>query len=389
MAVKKKKTIAEHVAAGGKLPGEKGFDKKAVEKDVAARKPAPTKKKESLDFNIGKPKAFGTGAVDIITPKTFTSKEEAIKGLKRTGIAAAAVGAAVGVGAAASALLGGGAVATISGGPWTNPQWNYLSSQLSGSGYIWGKSAIAQAAKVGTSGISKVATGTAGKIAVNAATKAATTTWLSKLAAFATNPTVIVSGLIGAIGSYPFAGFIKEEALQTLGFGIRTATASGDIEGAEEAIALQKEILDPSMWDEIKNGIPYANVLNQLGDFYKSAETKLSIDEKMVSDMKTQIETGESDDDKWKRLRQEQADQEKANIDYYNQERKKMVEFEREAAKEARDADAKFWAKEREKQREKEEEDRKAIADFWQAYRKESAKIAEDNRPSKLNFGLI
>ena len=40
---KKRKTIAEHVAAGGKLPGQKGFNKAAVERDVASRKAvAPT-----------------------------------------------------------------------------------------------------------------------------------------------------------------------------------------------------------------------------------------------------------------------------------------------------------------------------------------------------------
>ena len=66
-----------------------------------------------------------------------------------------------------------------------------------------------------------------------------------------------------------------------------------------------------------------------------------------------------------------------------------MVRWEREATVAARNEDAAFWRREREKQRAAEAADRIAIAKFWQAYRKQAAKLAEDNRPSKLNFGII
>ncbi len=229
----------------------------------------------------------------------------------------------------------------------------------------------------------------AGRIIKNSKTIKKTTELILKAGKHLKDPAVITSTLIGAIGSYPFAGFIKEEALQTLSFGAKSAIENGDIEGAESALDQQRETLDPTMWDEIMGKIPYANVLNELKNFYDSAQTKLKIDEKIIEDMKIQQETGETDDEKWERVRQQEAEQEIAAIDYYNSERKKLLEWEREAKINARNEDAAFWRKERENQSKKEAEDRKAIADFWQAYKKEMQKIAENNRPSNLNFGLL
>ena len=68
---------------------------------------------------------------------------------------------------------------------------------------------------------------------------------------------------------------------------------------------------------------------------------------------------------------------------------KKEVVLKARAEKKARNADAAFWAAERERQRELEAKDRQAIAEFWMAYRKAMQKIADDNRPSNLNFGLL
>ena len=57
--------------------------------------------------------------------------------------------------------------------------------------------------------------------------------------------------------------------------------------------------------------------------------------------------------------------------------------------KKARNEEAAFWAREREKQRELEAADRQAIADFWEAYKKTQQKINDNNRPSNLKFGLL
>lgn len=226
---------------------------------------------------------------------------------------------------------------------------------------------------------------------VNTKTATQTRTMISKIIGgikkVISNPIIIAGGLMGAIGSYPFAGFIKEESLQTLGLGVGAAIRNKDLTGAEEALQLQRDILNPDMWDEIMAKVPYVNVLANLKDFYDSAETKLAIDEKIVENMKIQTETGETDSDMWARIRAEQDQQDRLLIDYYNEERKKLLEWEETAADRDMKEDAAFWAKERAKQRKLEKEDREAIRDFWIAYRKEKQKFQMDERPSNLSFG--
>lgn len=199
--------------------------------------------------------------------------------------------------------------------------------------------------------------------------------------------------LVGAIGSYPFAGFIKEEALQTLSLGVRSAVMNEDLEGAEKALEEQEEILNPGLWDKIFGSVPYANVLAQLKGFYEAARTKVEIDRKVVNDMKIQAETGETDDEKWKRIRQEELDADKASVDYYNEQRKLMVDWERDADLADRDDDAKFWRDERAKQTELETKEREESGEFWLNYRKEAQKLNEGFNAgtprSALNFGLL
>jgi len=88
--------------------------------------------------------------------------------------------------------------------------------------------------------------------------------------------------LLSVIGSYPFAGFIKEEALQTLGFATNAAKQAGDLEGQQEAIDQVNEVLNPTAWDKVFASIPFANVVKQLREFYSAAATKNDIDQKSL-----------------------------------------------------------------------------------------------------------
>lgn len=90
---------------------------------------------------------------------------------------------------------------------------------------------------------------------------------------------IAVPILIATIGTYPFAGFIKEEALQTLGFATNAAKKAGDLEGEQTALDETKEVLNPGLWSTILSKIPIVNVLNSLKDFYKAARTKVKIDQ--------------------------------------------------------------------------------------------------------------
>ena len=104
-------------------------------------------------------------------------------------------------------------------------------------------------------------------------------------ARFATNPKTIglttsllskaglslgaASLAVGAIGSYPFAGFIKEEAVQTLNIAIFQAVRAGDEEGARRLIEEVDELINAR--GSIVDKIPYANVLSNLNKFFDAA----------------------------------------------------------------------------------------------------------------------
>ena len=225
----------------------------------------------------------------------------------------------------------------------------------------------------------------ASNIATNPATFAATKNLL-----VAAGLTIGSAGLLAtAIGTYPFAGFIQEEAIQTLGFATKGAIENGDWDSALKATKQVDEILNPVSWNKFLEKVPYANVLSKLKMFYKAAALKNSIDKKIIVDLKEQEATGKTDSEMYVENQKQVELEERATTDYYNDERKLMIAYERAAEVTARNEDAEFWRKEREKTRAAEAADRQAIANFWLAYAKEKQKFKDDSRPSNLNFGLL
>jgi len=140
------------------------------------------------------------------------------------------------------------------------------------------KSAGGSLAKSAAGQVQRKFASVTGNIAKNSVTAAKTSKWLTGLAKFARDPRTVGSTILGAIGSYPFAGFIRQEALQTIGFATQTAKDSGDITTESEAIELQTEVLNPNMWSKIIAAVPYANGVKELTTFYKAAAVKLKAD---------------------------------------------------------------------------------------------------------------
>lgn len=177
----------------------------------------------------------------------------------------------------------------------------------------------------------------------------------------------------------------EEEAAQAAGMAVWMAQSADDYDTYLAARALQEEALNPENRDNLKSYVPYANFADGLDNYANITLAAGKIMDKIMYDK----ETGESDEDKWARINQEKLDSEQASIDYYNEERKKLVQWELDAKAEQRDDDATFWAAEAEKQRILEEEDRQAIADFWLNYKKMTVLLQDVNRPSNLKFGLL
>lgn len=276
---------------------------------------------------------------------------------------------------------------------------------------------------VGTSGlVRQAASSTAGKIAVNSATQKATASWLSKLASASTNPGFVVSGVLSAIGSYPFAGFVKEEALQTTGFAADAAFKNGDVAGMQAAVDLQDEVLNPNVWRQIVDAVPFANVQASLKDYYKAAQLQSSVQKFMLSKLQEQQAGGLSDaqmrvkekadeNAMFEESRQRQRELDAAYFSLEQEARRRLnEEFNRErveteervgeirlrvsaAQQEARrralEEEAAFWLEQRKLRAQLEEEERLAIEKFWLEYRKKLAQLQDDNRPSRLGFGLL
>lgn len=199
--------------------------------------------------------------------------------------------------------------------------------------------------------------------------------------------------LLGAIGSYPFAGFIKEEALQTLSFGTKVAIDSGDLDQAQASIDQVNEVLNPSAIEKLIATVPYANVVKQLLDFFEAAATKNTADQKSL-DKKRAIAEGdiESDFARERRVSDEAAFERKRAFGEEESARFEGIREENEA-REAAAAERETADREAETQRfEQIEADRTAAANeekrlnsiYFQLLRDKKFDEAEEFR--KINF---
>ena len=202
-----------------------------------------------------------------------------------------------------------------------------------------------------------------------------------------------VGGVIAAAAASMFFGqWGLAEAPEPLTIAMRDilkeAERTGDWELYEEAKAARDEVMDLNLFETAVKWSPLSPLIGNAKKSEGLAAGAVVMD-KLAADLRLQQETGSTDDEKWEKIRQEKLASEQFIIDYYNDQRKLQVSWELEAKEDQRDADAAFWAEEKEKQTKLEEEDRQAMADFWTAYRKEAVKVAAENRPSNLNFGLL
>ena len=233
------------------------------------------------------------------------------------GLGAVALGAG-GVAAGASLLFGSGATATQAA----------IQSGFAQQAMAQGTTAVSKSGIVGYA--PKIASSVTRGFFTNSKTAGLTSSLLGK--AFTTtaknvNPMVLASGLMAVIGTYPFTGFIKEEALQTLGFSTKTSIDSGDFEGAQKSIDQVNEILNPSAWGQILSKVPFANVLASLKSFYEAATTKNAADQetinRAIAEQGRLEEQGESDFSKERResdeasfeRKEEQANKESERYD--------------------------------------------------------------------------
>lgn len=209
------------------------------------------------------------------------------------------------------------------------------------------------------------------------------------------NPKSILK-IVTGLAAYTTATAIGQQQMSERGESIQylmkdlrwEAKESGDWETVHEAEAILESLLNLSLTEQVGKWTPLSLLIG--ADKKTEAATKSLILQKQLNkDLEIQQETGETENDTFVRNQQEIQEMKMATTDYYNEQRREMLEWEREAEIQARNEDAAFWKKKNEESALKEKEDMEAIAKYWEAYRKEKAKQYENSRPSNLNFGLV
>ena len=275
------------------------------------------------------------------------------------------------------------------------------------------------------------------KVAGSVSAAIKTKTWLDKLAVALKKTTPIAATLFAALGSYPFAGFIREEAVQTTDFAFKTAAGMNDVEKMAAATVLIDDLTDRTVQEQILGSVPIVNTVAALKEYFKAVEFKNSVNKAYLSHVSKQLENGESEDEKWARINAEKdarslsiANERNARFEASNariqqltleRSRLQNEEFtasriegelavqgiktlgeteriglrersQRKMAKERLrqiEVESAFWLEYKKQALELETRQMENEAAFWLEYRKRVLELQEDNGRSRLGFGLL
>lgn len=200
-------------------------------------------------------------------PATPIALAVGIAGLLTGGAALGVFGAGAGAGAAAGGVA---ARAGITAG----------AKRVLG---VAGKTAVSKAAKIGKPAVLKAAkvAGAKGKLTASRFATNTKTTRLTKNFFVKLGLTVGGASLLkDAVGTYPFAGFIKEEASQVTGMAFKKAMDNKDTVGMRAALQEQEEILGRG--GGIVDKIPYVNVQSQLKEYFEAVAEDVKINKRIL-----------------------------------------------------------------------------------------------------------
>jgi len=90
--------------------------------------------------------------------------------------------------------------------------------------------------------------------------------------------TSIVAIILEAIGTYNFASFMMEEALQTIDMAIYQASKDGNWDLMAKALAKKNELLDITWLEALQAKVPFLNVAAAQQKFFETSQIKYQID---------------------------------------------------------------------------------------------------------------
>jgi len=93
---------------------------------------------------------------------------------------------------------------------------------------------------------------------------------------------------LSALGSYPFSGFLREEAVQTLSIPIMRALEQGDLEGAAKLTEQIDALTEGN--EGMMGNLPWLNVIGALRDFGEAATTANNQWKRIIDERRGEIE---------------------------------------------------------------------------------------------------
>lgn len=241
---------------------------------------------------------------------------------------------------------------------------------------------------------------TAELIVRHVGTKKLSDTWIGKLAIAAGLSIGAVSIIKDILGTYPFSGFIDQEAIQQTEFGFKLAYDSGNYDLAQQSIDFTRESLDEGFWNTTVSKIPIINTVESLQRYRDGVSLKVEINQKVLDDTLMSIENGESETDKWIRVRIEDLQREKEIALIHVQEQESIAEIIKQSREEERAAtieatkaqhkiQTEYWQRVHDENAQRREAERQAEADFQDAYWAAVFERRNDTQRSNLDFGLL
>jgi len=233
---------------------------------------------------------------------------------------------------------------------------------------------------------------TAGRVALNTKTSVMTLKTLKNTYKFSNKALAYGGAWAGAV----FLGkWGQAESVEPLGILmgstlIPNAEKTGDWSLVDEAMEARNELLDMSIWGKIASWSPLSPFVG-IPKKIKGAIEASKIQDRVIEDLKVQLETGETDDQMYARIRaeneayeaQRQADRDAASVLARDERRTESDEY---YAKIRRDNEAYEIKRQKEKD------------DYWSAYWLEKDKLKKEGEsnsagsyepPSNLGFGLL
>ena len=178
-----------------------------------------------------------------------------------------------------------------------------------------------------------------------------------------------------------------EEANQGAGVIKNAALRDDNFDAYWEMRSIEDETLDRI--DESGGLMPLKNVADGVTNYVNTTRRTAAVMDDVVRDRQEAIANGLDFVGQALALAEKKDAMYRESQDYNFQLQQQLITLREDSRRRGDRASARLWAKHAEEQRELEAADREAIRLYWIQYWEMKLQMQDENRPSKLNFGIV